>query len=59
MVEVRNTQRELRRLRVRLVVAMLLVVVCFGLLLARFGWKPCFLHPQTSTAMPSSGPWRG
>ncbi|HRO60820.1 MAG TPA: penicillin-binding protein 2 [Burkholderiaceae bacterium] len=38
MVEVRNTQRELRRLRVRLVVAMLLVVVCFGLLLARFSW---------------------
>ena len=38
MVEVRNTQRELRQLRVRLVLAMLLVIVCFGVLLARFTW---------------------
>jgi penicillin-binding protein 2 len=38
VVEVRNTKRELHRLRVRLAVAMLLVVVCFGLLIARFAW---------------------
>ncbi|MFP5404937.1 MAG: ATP-dependent RNA helicase HrpA, partial [Gammaproteobacteria bacterium] len=38
MVEVRNTKRELHRMRVRLAVAMLLVVICFGLLIARFAW---------------------
>ncbi|MFP5412032.1 MAG: penicillin-binding protein 2 [Gammaproteobacteria bacterium] len=38
MVEVRNPERELRRLRLRLVVAMLFAVACFGLLVARFAW---------------------
>lgn len=36
MVEVRNTERELHRLRVRLAVAMLMVLACFGVLGARF-----------------------
>lgn len=38
MVEVRNTEREMQRLRVRLAVALGLVIVCFGLLVARFSW---------------------
>ncbi|HLT25381.1 MAG TPA: penicillin-binding protein 2 [Zeimonas sp.] len=38
MVEVRNTERELHRLRVRLAVAMLVVLACFGILGARFWW---------------------
>src|SRR5512139_3587781 len=38
MVEVRNTEKELHRLRVRLVVGMLFVILCFGLLTARFVW---------------------
>jgi penicillin-binding protein 2 len=38
MVEVRNPERELHRLRLRLVVGMLFVVFCFGLLVARLAW---------------------
>src|SRR5690606_1085385 len=38
MVEVRNTERELHRLRVRLAVAMLVVLACLGILGARFWW---------------------
>lgn len=38
MVEVRNPEIELRRLRTRLIVAMLFVLLCFGLLMARFAW---------------------
>lgn len=36
--EVRNTQYELHRFRRRLLVAMFVVLSCFGLLLARFFW---------------------
>jgi len=36
MVEVRDTERELYQLRLRLVIAMTLVLVCFGVLVARF-----------------------
>ena len=35
MVEVRNHEREQRELRVRLAVAMLVVMACFGVLTAR------------------------
>ena len=35
MIEVRNTAREVHRLRVRLVVALLAVTACFGILAAR------------------------
>ncbi|MFA7665978.1 MAG: penicillin-binding protein 2 [Burkholderiaceae bacterium] len=38
MVEVRNPERELRQLRLRLAVALAFVIVCFGLLVARFAW---------------------
>ncbi len=38
MVEVRNHERELHRLRMRLVIAMLAVLACFGVLGARFWW---------------------
>ncbi|MCC7060014.1 MAG: penicillin-binding protein 2 [Burkholderiaceae bacterium] len=36
MVEVRDTGKDLRQLRLRLAVAMALVIACFGLLVARF-----------------------
>ncbi|HQY27784.1 MAG TPA: penicillin-binding protein 2 [Burkholderiaceae bacterium] len=36
MVEVRDTERDLYQLRLRLVIAMTLVLVCFGVLVARF-----------------------
>ncbi|MGA0796693.1 MAG: penicillin-binding protein 2, partial [Quisquiliibacterium sp.] len=38
MIEVRDTGREVRRLRWRLALAWLLMVGCFGLLSARFYW---------------------
>jgi penicillin-binding protein 2 len=38
MVEVGNTARELGRLRRRLAAALLFVLLCFGVLLARFSW---------------------
>jgi len=38
MVEVRNPERELQRLRLRLVFAMLFAIACFGLLAARLAW---------------------
>jgi penicillin-binding protein 2 len=36
MVEVRDTERDLYQLRLRLVIAMTVVLVCFGVLVARF-----------------------
>ncbi len=38
MTEMRNPERDLERLRTRLAVAMLVVLVCFGLLGVRFWW---------------------
>ncbi len=44
MVEVRNPERELHRLRVRLAVATLVVLGCFGLLGARFWWLQIYRY---------------
>ena len=44
IVEVRDAEREVYRLRVRLGVAWALVLVCFGLLLARFVWLQVVRH---------------
>lgn len=44
MVEVRNPEREQHRLRVRLGVAMTMVLVCFGILIARFTWLQVYRY---------------
>jgi len=44
MTEFKNTERELHFFRIRLSVAALVVVVCFGLLLARFVWLQVYKH---------------
>ncbi len=44
MVEVRNPEREQYRLRVRLGVAMTVVLVCFGVLVARLTWLQVYRY---------------
>ncbi|MBN9426555.1 MAG: penicillin-binding protein 2 [Burkholderiales bacterium] len=44
MVEVRDTERDLHQLRVRLVVAMLLVLTCFGILVARLSYLQVYRY---------------
>lgn len=44
MVEVRDAERDIRRLRVRLGVAWGLVLLCFGVLAARFGYLQVIKH---------------
>ncbi|MCO5100656.1 MAG: penicillin-binding protein 2 [Burkholderiaceae bacterium] len=44
MVEVRNPERELHRLRVRLAVALFVVLGCFGMLGARFWWLQIYRY---------------
>lgn len=48
MTEFRNVEQELGRFRVRLVMAFLFVLFCFGLLLARFIWLQVIKHDQYS-----------
>jgi penicillin-binding protein 2 len=48
MTEIRNVEQELSRFRVRLAAAALFVLVCFGLLLARFVWLQSIKHEQYS-----------
>jgi penicillin-binding protein 2 len=43
-IEVRDTEREMRRLRLRLGLAWTLVLMCFGVLLARFVWLQVVRH---------------
>ncbi len=45
MVEVRDTERDLHRFRVRLGVAMAFVLACFGLLAVRFVWLQVYRYP--------------
>lgn len=44
MTEFKNTERELHLFRMRLSVAGVFVLVCFGLLFARFTWLQVFKH---------------
>jgi penicillin-binding protein 2 len=44
MTEFKNTERELHHFRLRLLVAALLVLICFGLLLSRFIWLQVYKH---------------
>jgi penicillin-binding protein 2 len=44
MVEVRDTERDLYRLRLRLAIAMALVLLCFGILVARFAWLQVYRY---------------
>lgn len=46
MIEVRNSERDIHRLRVRLGVAWVLVLVCFGILGARFFYLQVVRHPD-------------
>lgn len=46
MVEVRNTELELRRLRWRLAMAFVLVLVCFGALTARFVYLQVYRYSE-------------
>ncbi|TMS56989.1 penicillin-binding protein 2 [Imbroritus primus] len=48
MTEFRNVEQELSRFRLRLVMAFLFVLFCFGLLLARFIWLQVIKHDQYS-----------
>jgi len=48
-VELRNAELELRHFRVRLGIAMALVVVAFGLLFARFVYLQIFMHEHYHT----------
>lgn len=48
MTEFRNTELELRRFRLRVLAALLFVLVCFGLLLARFVWLQVFQYEKYS-----------
>ncbi|UNK01574.1 penicillin-binding protein 2 [Ralstonia insidiosa] len=48
MTEIRNVEQELSRFRLRLAAAALFVVICFGLLLARFFWLQEVKHEQYS-----------
>ncbi|MDE2201351.1 MAG: penicillin-binding protein 2 [Burkholderiaceae bacterium] len=48
MTEIRNVEQELSRFRLRLAAAALFVLVCFGLLLARFFWLQSIKHEQYS-----------
>ena len=44
MTEIRNVEQELSRFRLRLAAAALFVLICFGLLLARFFWLQQVKH---------------
>lgn len=44
MTEFKNTERELHLFRLRLSVAGIFILICFGLLLARFFWLQVFKH---------------
>lgn len=46
MTEFKNTERELHLFRLRLSVAGLIVVICFGILLTRFVWLQVIQHNQ-------------
>ena len=46
MIEVRDSGRELHRLRVRLGVAWVLVIACFGVLVTRFTWLQVVRHDK-------------
>jgi penicillin-binding protein 2 len=46
MTELKNTERELYLFRLRLSAVALFVVLCFGLLLARFVWLQVVRHDQ-------------
>lgn len=48
-MEFKNPQEELERFRIRLLVASGLVLVCFGLLLARFVWLQVIQHEYYQT----------
>jgi penicillin-binding protein 2 len=48
MVAVRNTEQELHQFRIRVAVAVGLVVTCFVLLAARFSWLQVVRHDQLS-----------
>ena len=48
MVAVRNTEQELHQFRIRVAVAVSLVVVCFVLLASRFAWLQVVRHDQLS-----------
>jgi len=48
MVAVRNTEQELHQFRIRVAVAVGLVVTCFVLLAARFAWLQVVRHDQLS-----------
>jgi penicillin-binding protein 2 len=49
MTELRNTEHELARFRLRLVAAALFVLLCFGLLAARLAWLQIGKHDELST----------
>jgi penicillin-binding protein 2 len=49
MTELRNTERELARFRLRLVAAALFVLVAFGLLVARLSYLQVAKHEELST----------
>ena len=46
MIEVRNAERELRRIHVRLAIAWVIVLACFALLLGRFVWLQGFRYAE-------------
>ena len=48
MVAVRNTEQELHQFRIRVAVAVSLVVICFVLLASRFAWLQVVRHDQLS-----------
>ena len=48
MVAVRNTEQELHQFRIRVAVAVGVVVTCFLLLAARFAWLQVVRHDQLS-----------
>ena len=49
MIELRSTEQELRRFRLRVVAAAVFVLICFGLLLARLTHLQVNQHEQLST----------
>lgn len=44
MTEFKNTERELRKFRLRITAAVIFVLICFGLLCARFVWLQVVRH---------------
>jgi penicillin-binding protein 2 len=46
MTEIKDSDREIHRFRMRLTALMLFVLICFGLLVARFVWLQVIKHDQ-------------